>query len=109
MAGISTCDHLASSYILLLFEVMQRLQSWRINIATKALEVVGTWIKNSRDDMEQIIVKSEGRLTMKDVIADQIVAHFQKRPIHHLHAGIELYTYAYQWAEWNGGVGSRVR
>ncbi|KAF8335662.1 hypothetical protein F5887DRAFT_921068 [Amanita rubescens] len=66
--------------------VTQRLQSWRNNIATMALEVVGNWMKN---EIELIVTQSEGGLTMKDVIADQIDAHLQKRPINE---GSKLYT-----------------
>ena len=54
--------------------------------------------------MEKIIQESPG-LTVKDLIAEQVEAYLQKRPIQ---PGSDLYTYAYQWANWNDGVNSKV-
>ena len=42
---------------------------------------------------------------MKELIAEQIEAQFQKVSVG---GESELYTYAYQWAEWNDGIEKKV-
>ena len=48
---------------------------------------------------------SSSELTVKDLIVEQIEAHLERKPVQ---PGSELYTYAYQWSDWNGGVDSKV-
>lgn len=96
MAWIGTSTSSAKKLACSIFtQVTQRLQTWRNNIATKACEVVERFIK----------VEHKDDLPTKEHIADQIEAHLEKKPVY---PGSELYTYAYQWAEWNDGVNSKV-
>ena len=44
-------------------------------------------------------------ITINELIADQIEAQFQKVSVG---GKSELDTYAYQWAEWNGGIEKKV-
>ncbi|KAK2467395.1 hypothetical protein APHAL10511_000630 [Amanita phalloides] len=73
--------------------VTQCLQTWWNNIATKASEVIKHFINDHKDD-----------LTTKELIGDQIEAYLQRKPVY---LGSKLYTYAYQWAEWNNGINSK--
>ena len=44
-------------------------------------------------------------LAVKDLIVEQIEAYLERRLVQ---PGSELYTYAYQWSDWNDGVDSKV-
>ena len=85
---------------------MQCLQGWHNNIATKACDVVDKWIKGPcKEEFAKIISQSKDVIMMKELIVEQIKAHFQKVPVG---GKSELYTYAYQWAEWNGSIEKKV-
>ena len=93
-------------YQLSLLEVTQRLQGWRNTIATKACDVVDKWIKGPcKEEFAKIISQTEDGIMMKELIAEQIEAQFQKVSVG---GESELYTYAYQWAEWNDGIEKKV-
>jgi len=67
-------------------------------------------IKKNQAKMEEAIREDReenpnSELTIKDLVAEQIQAHLAKKPIQ---LGSELYTYAYQWSDWNGDVDSKV-
>ncbi|KAF8326759.1 hypothetical protein F5887DRAFT_925144 [Amanita rubescens] len=90
--------------------VTARLQSWRNMIANKALEAVEKFLKDNKSEMEKMVREDrqenpQSELTLNDVISDQIKAYLAKKPVY---AGSELHMHAYQWADWNGGVDSKV-
>ncbi len=58
--------------------------------------------KTIQEDREE---NPNSKLTIKDLVTEQIEAHLTKKPIQ---LGSELYTYAYQWSDWNGGVNSKA-
>jgi hypothetical protein len=94
-----------------LIQVTARLQGWRNTLGSKALETVDKLLINdNKGNMEKYIreLREENpscELTVKDLIVEQIEAHLERKP---LQPGSELYTYAYQWSNWNGGVDSKV-
>ena len=87
------------------------MQGWQNNIGSKALETIEKLLVNAnKDDMETTIQQlhqdnPSSELALKDVIMEQIKAHLERKPVQ---PGSELYTYAYQWSNWNGGIDSKV-
>lgn len=68
-------------------KVNQRLHSWRGDFGQKALDTINLLVEENR-----------AVLDTKELVAEQMATYLQKVPIQ---PGSNLYTYAYQWLEWD--------